>query len=438
MKKVRKQVVILGAGFGGLACAKRLANTDCEVTIIDKNNHHLFQPLLYQVATAGLSMPEIAKPIRSSLPKNENIHVIMDEVSGINLHEKIILTPNRTVKYDYLVIGLGVVNDYFGHDEWAKHTVGLKSLEEASKIRNSVLHAYERAELSDNPKEQQRLMTMVVIGGGPTGVEMAGALAELAHHVLPRDFKNINPKNSRIILAEASDKILGQFSEPLPCKAKDTLEKMGVEMMLSSPVKDIRHKRVEFDDVAIDAENIIWAAGVGAPAITRSLDVPVDRSGKILVNPDCTLPDHPEVFAIGDIVKLTDPLNQKVPGVSPAAIQMGNYVAKHIKNEIDSSTPMLDRKPFVYFDKGSMATIGRSAAVASIGKINLSGFIAWTLWLFIHLVFLIGFRNKIAVLVQWVYSYVNYKRGARIITNLKNPQQLVSEDKIKSKITVRH
>lgn len=410
-------VVVLGGGFGGLRCAKRLAGSHCRVTLIDKNNHHLFQPLLYQVATAGLSQPEIARPIRSTLRVSDEMEVVMDTITGIDLENQRVIMSKGEVDYDYLVIALGAVTGYFGNDQWAEHTHGLKSLEEATEIRRQILYAYEQAEICKDQEEQKRLMTTVVVGGGPTGVEMAGALIELARHVLRRDFHHIDPAETRVILIEALPKVLGSFPDPLPEKARKSLEKMGVEVRLNSPVKDVRSGEIILEDETIKAANIIWAAGVQAPKLTRSLDVPLDKGGRIEVKPDCSLPGHPEAFAIGDIVTLTDANNVEVPGVSPAAMQMGDHVANIIDKEAKSGKRS-ERSPFTYFDKGNMATIGRSAAIAHIGPLKVSGFIAWILWLGVHLVFLIGFRNKIAVLLQWFYSYVRYKRGARIITGL--------------------
>lgn len=413
----KPHVVILGGGFGGLECAKKLEDSGCKVTLVDRNNHHLFQPLLYQVATAGLSQPEIARPIRSELKMDDDTEVRMDEVTAIDLPNQQVKTRKGQLDYDFLVIALGAENGYFGNDHWADHTLGLKSLEQAIAIRRNVLYAYEQAEMSQDPDEQRRLMTTVVVGGGPTGVEMAGALIELARHVISKDFHHIDPKQSRVILIEAAPKILGQFSDPLPEKAKEALEHMGVEVRVATPVKNIRDGEVVLENETIQAGNINWAAGVQAPKITRDMDVPLDRGGRIMVEPDCSLPNYPNVFAIGDIVSLTDARNKRVPGVSPAAIQMGSYVADIIRKEAHSGQKSR-RTPFVYFDKGSMATIGRSHAVAELGPLKMTGFLAWLMWLAVHLIFLIGFRNKVAVLVQWFYSYVRYKRGARIITGL--------------------
>lgn len=413
----KPRVVILGGGFGGLECAKKLEDSGCMVTLVDRNNHHLFQPLLYQVATAGLSQPEIARPIRSEIRMDDSTEVLMDEVTAIDLPGQTIKLKNGELGYDYLVVALGAENGYFGNDHWANHTLGLKSLDQAIRIRREVLYAYEQAEMSTDPAEQKRLMTTVVVGGGPTGVEMAGALIELARHVINEDFHHIDPRETRIILIEAAPKVLGQFSDPLPDKAKQALEKMGVEVRVSTPVKDIRDGEVVLENETIEAANIIWGAGVQAPKITREMDAEVDRGGRIQIEPDCSLPKYPNVFAIGDIVSLTDARGKRVPGVSPAAIQMGGYVADIIRKEAPSGEKSL-RIPYVYFDKGSMATIGRSAAVAELGPLKMTGFLAWMMWLAVHLIFLIGFRNKVAVLVQWFYSYVRYKRGARIITGL--------------------
>ncbi|MEM6884574.1 MAG: NAD(P)/FAD-dependent oxidoreductase [Verrucomicrobiota bacterium] len=412
-------VVILGAGFGGLECAKKLEDSGCQVTVVDRTNHHLFQPLLYQVATAGLSQPEIARPIRSELRMDKNTKIRMDEVTKIDLPNQVVEMKKGKLDYDFLVVALGAENGYFGNDHWADHTLGLKSLDQAIAIRRNVLYAYEQAEMSEDREEQQRLMTTVVVGGGPTGVEMAGALIELARHVINQDFHHIDPKETRVILIEAAPKILGQFSDPLPEKAQRALEEMGVEVRVNTPVKDIKDGEVILENETIQAANIIWGAGVQAPKLTRDMDVSLDRGGRIMIEPDCSLPKYPNVFAIGDIVSLTDARGKRVPGVSPAAIQMGDYVSDIIRKEATSGEKSR-RVPFVYLDKGSMATIGRSQAVAELGPMKMTGFLAWLMWLAVHLLFLIGFRNKVAVLVQWFYAYIRYKHGARIITGLQS------------------
>jgi NADH dehydrogenase len=411
----KKRIVVLGGGFGGLEFCKIFQHEDAEIILLDRQNHHLFQPLLYQVATAGLSQPEIAQPIRSIFTERKDITVLMDEAVSIDLASRKILCKQQTLDYDHLIIGLGVVTSYFGHPEWAKHAPGLKSLSDAIRIRRGVLKAFEQAEMEFDLEKRRKLMTIVVVGGGPTGVELAGAFAELARHVLRRDFRRIDPANARIILVESGDRVLDMFDSPLPEKARAQLEALGVEVRTSCRVEELGPGFVKAGGEHIEAENIIWGAGVMAHPITQTLGIDLARGGRIPVRPDLTLPGHPEVFAIGDIVSLTDANGVLVPGVSPGAIQMGIHVAKLLYAEIDGNQAV--KRDFRYRDKGSMATIGRSAAIAQVGGLHFSGFIAWLLWLFVHLIFLIGFRNKIAVLLQWFYSYVRYKRGARIITD---------------------
>jgi len=406
----QKHIVVLGAGFGGLNFTRKLQHPDARITIVDRQNHHLFQPLLYQVATAGLALPEIAEPVRTIFAKRDDVHVLMDNAEAIDVKNKTVRLTHQTLHYDYLVVGLGMVSSYFGNNEWAKHTIGLKSLSEARRIRQRVLHAFERAEAIQD--ESERLMTVVVVGAGPTGVEMAGALSELTKRVFKKDFRSIQPEHSRIILVEAVDRVLTMYSESSSAKAQASLERMGVELHLGKPVEDISEARITFGGETIEAESIIWTAGVEANPLVKDLPVEHNRKGQVPVAADCSIPGHPEVFAIGDIVDLTDPNGVRVPGVSPAAIQMGKYVAKIIRNELDGKS---DPRPvFKYFDKGSMATIGRSSAVAEIGRLKFSGFPAWFLWLAVHLVFLIGFRNRLAVLIQWIYAYIIYRPGARV------------------------
>ncbi len=408
----QKHIVILGAGFGGLTCAQKLKHPKARITIVDRENHHLFQPLLYQVATAGLAEPEIAEPVRTILADRENVQVLMDTATSINTEKKTVTLRHRTLHYDSLVVALGMVNSYFGNDQWAQHTIGLKSLNEARRIRQRVLHAFERAEALEDETERKRLMTVLVVGAGPTGVEMAGALSELTKRVFKKDFRSIKPEESRVVLVEAADRVLPTYSETSSQRASQSLQKLGVELMLGQPVEKIEKGRLTAGSQTIEAESIIWTAGVEANPLVRQLPGEHNRRGQIAVEPDCSVPNHPEVFAIGDIVDLTDPKGQQVPGVSPAAIQMGNHVAKIIRRELDGDKA--DRPPFTYRDKGSMATIGRSKAVAEIGKLKFSGFPAWFLWLAVHLVFLVGFRNRLAVLLQWMYAYLKYRPGARV------------------------
>lgn len=419
------RVVVLGAGFAGLTVCRTLPKGLAHITVIDRQNHHLFQPLLYQVATAGLSAVDIAQPIRAILREKREMEVLMAEVTGFDLHARKVLLNHGEVTYDYLVIALGGTASYFGHDEWAQHARGLKSLDDALQIRRQILLAFEEAETEFDPQRRRELMTVIVVGGGPTGVELAGTFAELARTVLIEDFDRIDPSQARIVLIEGGDRVLGNFSEDSSVSAKRQLESIGVEVRVGTRVKEIRPCEVETTTGEIIRGNVIWAAGVAASPLTKMLGVETDRGGRIKISPDLSLPGRPEVFAIGDIVALTDPKGQVVPGVSPAAIQMGEHVVKHIRNELrdrarsaTKGSALREREPFVYWDKGTMATIGRSKAVAEIGKFHFSGYLAWIAWLLVHLIFLVGLRNKISVFMQWTYSYVTYKRGARIITGI--------------------
>ena len=414
-----KHIVVLGGGFGGLTFCQTFNHPQALVTLVDRQNHHLFQPLLYQVATAGLSAPEIAQPIRSILSDRSRVTVLLDTVTGFNLGEKKVFLEKSALTYDYLVLALGGVTSYFGHEEWEQFAPGLKSLDDALRIRRRILLAFEKAENATDTAERRRLMAMIVVGGGPTGVELAGAFAELARHVLKSDFRRIDPAQARIILIEAAPRILAHLPPELSASAQRQLESMGVEVRTDARVRHIARSRVELEDgQVLDAENIIWAAGVSASPLTQKLGVDLDRAGRVKVNPDLSVPAHPQVFAIGDMALLLDDQGKPVPGISPAAMQMARHVARMILDELDLGQEKAARPPFKYWDKGTMATIGRSAAVAKIGRFEFDGFPAWVAWLLVHLVFLIGFRNKLAVLLQWAYSYVAYKRGARIVTGL--------------------
>jgi NADH dehydrogenase len=375
--------------------------------------------LLYQVAAAGLSAPEIAQPIRSILSKRTDITVLLEKVLDFDLAGRKIVLQKNTLAYDYLLLALGSCTSYFGHADWEQFAPGLKTIDDALRIRSRVLLAFEKAETSEEASQRQSLMTIVVVGGGPTGVELAGAFAELARTVLKRDFRRIDPTQARIILLEAAPAVLAHFPPELTQSARRQLEHLGVQVRTSTRVKAIREKEVELEGgEIIRAENILWAAGVAASPLTKKLGVELDRAGRVKVNPDLSLPGHPEVFAIGDMALVLGEDGKPVPGVSPAAMQMAGHVAKIISRELDSGVPQPTRPPFKYWDKGTMATIGRSAAVAWLGKLKFSGWPAWMAWLFVHLIFLIGFRNKIAVLLQWTYSYFAYKRSARLITGL--------------------
>lgn len=407
------RIVVLGAGFGGLTFCQSLHHPQAKILVVDRQNHHLFQPLLYQVATAGLSAPEIAQPIRAIFHDRPEIQVRLGEITDIRTGAREVVVDGRTEPYDYLVFALGGCSAYFGHPEWEAFAPGLKSLEDAHRIRRNILLALERAENTDDSDERKRLMTFVVIGGGPTGVELGGALSELTRQVLRRDFRRIDPTQARILLIEGSPRLLAQFPEDLSDNALATLEGMGVEVRTGARVKDIRQGQVELlDGSVIEAENILWAAGVSASPMTAKLGVPTDRAGRVLVSPDLSLPGHTEVFVIGDACAIVDCDGQTVPGVSPAAMQEGRHVATLIGDALEGRPA---RPAFDYWDKGSMATIGRSAAVAKLGPIHFTGFLAWIAWLFVHLLFLVGFRNKVAVLWQWFYSYLTYRRGARIL-----------------------
>jgi NADH dehydrogenase len=410
-------VVVLGAGFGGLTFCKHFRHPDARVTVVDRTNHHLFQPLLYQVATCGLSAPEIAQPIRSILSHRPDITVLLDEATGFDLAQKKVFLEKNTLDYDYLVLATGGRTGYFGHPEWEALAPGLKTLDDALRIRSRILLAFEKAENETDAAERNRLLTIVIVGGGPTGLELAGALAELARTVLKRDFRRIDPTQAVILLLEGGPRVLSNYPPELSASAQRQLEALGAHVRISTPVKHIRAGEVELaDGKIIHAGNIIWAAGVAATPLTQKLGVELDRAGRVKVNPDLSVPGHPEIFAIGDLALVMDQDGSPVPGICPAAMQMGSHVARVIESELNSGANRHARLPFKYWNKGTMATIGRSAAVAWIGRFKFSGYPAWLAWLFVHLIFLIGFRNRLAVLLQWAYSYFAYKRGARIIT----------------------
>jgi NADH:ubiquinone reductase (H+-translocating) len=419
-------VVVLGAGFGGLTFCKNFHAADARITLVDRTNHHLFQPLLYQVATCGLSAPDIAQPIRSILSEREDITVLLDKVSGFDLAQKKVLLEKNSIGFDFLVLAMGGHTGYFGHPEWEQFAPGLKSLDDALRIRSHVLLAFEKAENEASTAEHDRLMTIVVVGGGPTGVELAGSFAELTRSVLSHDFRRIDPTQARIILIEGAPRILSHLPPELSASAQRQLEALGVHVRTSTSVKNIRENEVELaSGEIIRAGNILWAAGVSATLLTKKLGAELDKAGRVKVNPDLSLPNQPEIFAIGDMALVLEKDGKPVPGVSPAAMQMGKHVAKIIENEIRLGAKAPARAPFKYWDKGTMATIGRSAAVAWVGRFKFSGLLAWLAWLFIHLIFLIGFRSRVAVFFNWTYSYFSYKRSARIITYL--PQESSGE-----------
>jgi len=410
--KITPHVVIIGGGFGGLTAARKLARSPVRITLIDRKNHHTFQPLLYQVATAGLSPGEIAAPIRWILRGRPNIQVLLAEVEDFDLSRRVVKISNEEIPYDYLIVAAGATHAYFGHDEWEPLAPGLKTIEDALELRRRILLAYELAERRSASGEDELPLNFVVVGGGPTGVELAGTLAEIAHRVLANEFRSIDPKRTRILLLEGGPRILPAYPEDLSQSAVDQLQRLGVEVQTSSLVTGIEPGAVRMGEARIPAAVTLWAAGVAASPLGKKLGVPVDRAGRVLVNPDLSIAGHPEVFVIGDLATLKDDHGKLLPGVAPVAMQEGTATAKNIQRDLRHEP----RQNFHYVDKGSLATIGRAAAVADFGKFHVSGFIAWLSWLFIHILFLIGFRNRIIVLIQWAWSYFTYERGARLIT----------------------
>jgi len=408
----KPRVVIIGGGFGGIEAARALAKVPVEIVLIDRENHHTFQPLLYQVATAALSPADIAWPIRSMLRKQDNTRVLMAEVTAINPELRQVTASGHRIDYDYLVLATGVTHSYFGHDEWRKYAPGLKNLEDARDVRRRFLIAFERAELSDKPDERKRDLTFVIVGGGPTGVEMAGAMAEVARETLKKDFRNIDPAGARIILIEAGPRLLPTFPENLSRYAQKSLEKMNVEIRLGAPVTQCDDKGVTLDGGRIESATIIWAAGVAASAAGGAIGAEHDRMGRIKVKPDLSLADHPEIFAIGDIAAVNRADGSPVPGIAPAAKQMGRYVGKVIAARASGRKAP---KPFVYRHAGDLATVGRKSAVVKIGKFQLTGFLGWLFWSVAHIYFLIGVRNRIVVALNWLWSYMTFQRGARLI-----------------------
>jgi len=406
------RVIIVGGGFGGLNAAKALKNAQVEVLLIDKTNHHLFQPLLYQVATAALSPGEIAIPIREILRHQENTTVIMGEVSDIDKKNKhITLANGDRMRYDYLILAVGARHSYFGKNEWEQYAPGLKTITDALKIREQILISFEKAERIDSFKEASKFLNFVIIGGGPTGVEMAGAIAEIAHKTMFKNFRRIKPEKTKIYLIEALPHILPVYPQKLSEQAQKDLEEMGVHVITGKKVVNITDDGVQVEDQLIEAKNIIWAAGNQAPSLLKSLDVPLDRQGRVIVQPDLSIPEHPEIFVIGDAANATGKDGKPLPGIATTAIQEGRYVAELIKKGF----PKDKRPPFKFFDKGSMATIGKSRAIALVGKLQLTGFIAWFAWCFIHVIYLIGFKNRIHVLIEWLYHFVTGQRGVRVI-----------------------
>jgi NADH dehydrogenase len=403
-------VVIVGGGFGGLAAARALASAPVDVVLVDRANHHLFQPLLYQVATAGLSPAEIAHPIRRILRRQANARVLLGEAVAVDPAARRVRLADGEIGYDRLVLAAGAGHSYFGRNEWEAHAPGLKTLEDALEIRRRVLVAFEEAEREERPEVRREWLTFVVIGGGPTGVEMAGAFAEIARHTLPRDFRRADPRTARVILVEAGPRVLSAYPEELSEKARRQLETLGVQVWLGSPVTGIDACGVDLAGDRIAARTVVWAAGVEGSPLARSLGTPLDRSGRVRVLPDLSVPDHPEVFVVGDLASL-EQAGRPVPGVAPAALQMGAHAAGNVLRSLRGE-PLV---PFRYRDKGSLATIGRRRAVAVLGSVRLSGLVAWLTWVAVHVFFLIGFRNRLVVLLTWAWAYVTYDRSARLI-----------------------
>ncbi len=410
-----KKVVILGGGFAGINAAKVLGgDSNCRVTIIDRGNHHLFQPLLYQVAMAGLNPSDIASPIRSMLRQYDNVFTLMAEAKHIDVDRRVVVTDFGEREYDYLIVACGATHDYFGHDEWEQFAPGLKTIPQATEIRRRVLMAFEAAERTYDLDEQRRWMTFVLVGGGPTGVELAGAIAEMAHNTLRKDFKTIDATHAKVILVQGGDRILEQFPEALSDYSKKALESLGVNVRLGSRVTNITAEGVQVGDEFIAARTVIWAAGVKANPIGKTLGVETDREGQVTVGPDLAIAGHPEVFVIGDLANAKNEDGTSLPGVAPVAIQQGRYVGNLIRREAAGKGES-PRSPFHYRDKGQVATIGRRRAVMQSGRFRLKGSLAWLGWLFIHILYLNGFRNRFFVFLSWAWSYVTFARGARLI-----------------------
>ncbi len=416
-------VVIIGGGFAGLTAAKALADAPVNILLVDRSNHHLFQPLLYQVATAELSPADIAQPIRAILRNQANVRVILDEVKQINPESREVITGDLTFKYDYLIVAAGARHHYFGHDEWEDQAPGLKSIKDALEIRRRVLLAFEVAEKAKTDEERKQALTFVIVGAGPTGVEMAGAISELARFTLRKDFRQIDPAESRVILVEAAPRVLPPFDPVLSESALRQLQELHVEVLLNSAVTRLAEGEVDINQQVIKARTVIWAAGNKASPLAAMLGGEVDRQGRAKVNPDLTIPGHPEIQAIGDMMATTYDGSKPVPGVSPAAMQAGRHAAANIKRQLKGEQPA----PWKYFDKGSMATIGRYKAVADVAGMKFGGHIAWLAWLFVHLIFLIGFRNRVFVFWQWTWAHVNFAKGARLITGTVGKEGVLKE-----------
>lgn len=416
----KPRVVIIGGGFGGLEAAKKLACEDVRLTVIDRTNYHLFQPLLYQVATAALSPADIAAPIRAVLSKCRNAEVMLAEVQSVDVNAKKVKLTDGEVDYDYLIVATGARHSYFGHPEWERLAPGLKSLEDAVEIRRRILMAFEFAERTADEAARKAAMTFVIVGGGPTGVEMAGAIAEIARYTLAKDFRHIDPSQARVILVEGEPKVLASYPEDLRDSAMKQLADLGIEVRTGIHATNLSEQGLQVGDEFIPCRVKIWAAGNNASSVGKSLGMPVDRVGRVMVNQDLTIPDHPEVQVIGDLSNFPHQTGEPLPGISPVAMQQGRHAARNVLMMIDGDEP----QRFWYFDKGSMATIGRNKAVADLKFLHLTGFPAWLAWLFVHVFFLIGFRNRFIVMFQWAWAYFSFNKGARLITrNFQSEQR---------------
>lgn len=410
----KKHLVIVGGGFAGLNAAKSLSRERrLDITLVDRRNHHLFQPLLYQVAMAGLSPADIAAPIRSELSRQNNLKVVCGEVQGIEPSKKQLQTSFGMLDYDYLLLACGAMHSYFGNPQWEKHAPGLKTIEQATEIRRRVLQAFEKAELTDDPLERKKHLTFVVVGAGPTGVELAGAIGEMSRFTLSKDFRHIDSKQARIILIEAGPRILPMFSEQLSSRAMRDLEQLGVQTWTNSRVSQVSENGVEASGETISASTVLWAAGIEASPLGRESNFPCDRVGRIEVEKDLSLSSHADVFVAGDQCHFADEQGRALPSVAPVAVQQGRHAAKMIRADLDGKP----RGDFEYYDKGQMATIGRSRAIAETGKLKLTGFSAWMAWLLVHIYFLTGFRNRLFVIMSWAWSFLTFRRGARLILN---------------------
>jgi len=415
-------VVIVGGGFGGLATARALARAPVHVTLLDRHNHHLFQPLLYQVATAGLSPAEIASPIRRILSDQRNVTVLLAEATAVDPEAKRVRLTDGDLAYDQLILATGATHSYFGRGDWSIHAPGLKTLDDALEIRDRVLLAFEKAEREEDAERRRQWLTLVVVGGGPTGVEMAGALAEIARHTLPGDFRHIDPTSARVVLVEAGPRVLPAYPADLSESARRQLEALGVHVWTGAAVTAVDAEGVQMGADRLAARTVVWAAGVEASPLARSLNVQLDRAGRVRVEPDLSVPGRPDIFVIGDLAAIESD-GRAVPGVAPAAIQMGRHAAANVRRRLRGEVTAA----FRYRDKGSLATVGRSRAVAVIGRLKLSGFVAWAAWLCVHIVFLIGFRNRFVVLFTWMWAYLTYERSARLIVARRGSPGLTSD-----------